>query len=268
MIQGGRGLPSRVVFHGQPGIGKTSLASYAPNLLSLLSPGETGLHVLIDNGLLPSVSNLEISNWNELTGIIDELTTTKHDYKTLVFDVLNGFERMANAHVCNTDYHGDRSEKGFMGYMRGYQTTAMGIWKELLAALDRLREVKQMGILLLAHTAVANFRNPSGPDYDRFVPAFEGIKYTWPPTLEWADIVLFGYREIATVEKKGDGKAKGRGGTQRMIATEYSAIADAKNRHNLPPTISMGNSGKEAWDNFMAALAEGRKQTKETGNAT
>ncbi len=43
------------------------------------------------------------------------------------------------------------------------------------------------------------------------------------------------------------------------LLTEYGICHDAKNRHNLPPIISMGESGKEAWGNFTTALNDGRK---------
>jgi len=245
-----------MVFHGQAGIGKTSFAAQAPNPIFLLSRGETGLHTLIDNGLLPELPNLEIGTWSDLLGIIDELTTTKTSRETCVLDAADGFEKLCNRHVRNADYGGDGSEKGFEGYQRGYKTVANGPWQELLAALDRLREVKRMGIILLAHTGVGNFKNPNGSDFNRYTPAM--AKYSWEITFPWADIVLFGEREIVTVKEKGDAKPKGRGGSTRIIHTEYDAVSDAKNRHNLPPEIKMGNSAVEAWANFKAALAAGK----------
>jgi len=256
VIQGSKGLPDRMVFHGQAGIGKTSFAAQAPNPIFLLSRGETGLHKLIDNGLLPELPNLEIGVWPDLLRIIDELTTTKTSRETCVLDAGDGFERECNTHVRITDYKGDGSEFGFEGYQRGYKTVANGPWQELLAALDRLREIKRMGIILLAHTGVSNFSNPNGADFNRYAPAM--AKYSWEATKAWADVILFGDREIVTSKEKGERKAKARGVAARTIFTEYSAVADAKNRHNLPPEIEMGNSAVEAWANYQAALAEGK----------
>jgi len=249
-------LPSRVVFHGQGGIGKTSFAAQAPDPIFLLSPGETGLHTLIDAGQLPEVPSLEVGSWPGLLGLIDELTTAETSYRTCVLDTADGFEKLCNRHVRDTDYNGDGSERGFEGYQRGYKTVANGPWQELLAALDRMRELKRMAIILLAHTGVGNFANPNGADFNRFTPAM--AKYSWELTFAWADMVLFGQREIVTVKERGDRKAKGKGGSARIISTEYDAIADAKNRHNLPPEIDMGNSPAEAWANFRAGIAAGK----------
>ena len=260
-MKGGTKLPSRLVFHGQGGIGKTSFAAHAPAPFFLLSPGETGLHTLIDSGQLPAIANIEVHDWPSLLDLIEQLTTQDHAYKTLVLDVLDGFEKLANEYVCQVDFNGERGEKGFMGYQRGYKVVASGPWRELLAALDKLRSVKRMGIICLAHTGIGNFQNPAGPDYNRFVPDI--FKDAWQLAYAWADIVLFGYHEVVVAKEKGDRKGKGQSGV-RIMRTEYDATADAKNRHALPPEIEMGSSGAEAWANLVAAIQEGRK--KEVAN--
>jgi len=222
-----------------------------------LSPGETGLHTLIDAGLLSDVPNLEVHDWESVLGIVDELTTKETPYQTLVVDVIDGIEKLACQHVCDTDYQGDWSERGFMGYQRGYSAMAAGPWRGLLASLDKLREVRRMAIILLAHTGVGNFANPNGADYSRFLPDMH--KSAWQLTYGWADIVLFGDRDIIVEkERKNDAKGKATGGSIRTMHTEYDAAFDAKNRHNLAPEIDMGESGKEAWTNFIAAIKAGR----------
>lgn len=255
-IKTGRKLPSRIILHGQGGIGKTSFAAHAPNPIFLLSKGETGLHTLIDNNQLPEVSNLELSDWSNVIPMIEELATTQHDYKTLVLDTIDGFEKMCNQHVCMTAFQNDWGEKGFMGYRRGSNFVASGPWRELLMAIDTLREAKRMGVIMLAHTTQGTFNNPTGSDYSRYVP--DMYKDVWQLTFGWADIVLFGYPVIVATKDRGDKKAKGKGGDIRVMATEWDASADAKHRHGLPAEIEMGNSGKEAWDNFIAALRTGK----------
>jgi hypothetical protein len=254
------------VIHGQGGIGKTSAAAHAQSPFFLLSPGETGLHTLIDAGILPPLPNLEVHDWEGVLSLVEELATTDHPYKTLVIDTIDGLEQLCNAHVCATDYSGDWSEKGFMGYQRGYRAMAAGPWRGLLAALDKMRELKRVRPILLAHTGMGNFSNPEGPDYNRYVPNM--YKDAWQLTFGWADIVLFGQREIFVVkDRPKDQRGKAVGGDHRVFFTEWRASADAKNRHNLPPEIEMGNSGKEAWENFTAAITASRQNGKETANA-
>ncbi len=264
-ITGSRKLPARIVIHGQGGIGKTSTAAHAPSPFFLLSPGETGLHTLIDAGVLPPIPNIEVQCWEDVLSVVEDLTTKEHPYKTLVVDTLDGLEQVGNRHVCATDYGGDWSERGFMGYMRGYRSMAAGPWRALLAALDKMRELKHMRPILLAHTGVSTFKSPEG-DYDRWIPHM--YKDTWELTFGWADIVLFGQREVyVTKERPKDRKGKAEGGEHRVFYTEWRASADAKNRHNLPAEIEMGSSGKEAWQNFTKAIMTSRENGKEASNA-
>ena len=55
----------------------------------------------------------------------------------------------------------------------------------------------------------------------------------------------------------------GKSNGERIILTEWSPAADAKNRHNLPDEIPMGCSAKEAWTNFIDAVKSGKQQTQE-----
>ena len=257
VTKGGKGLPMKIVITGIPGIGKTSCAAQAVNPFFLLSPGETGINTLADNGLVPKdIPSLEIQDWENLLSIIGELQTKEHNRQTLILDVVDGFEKLANHYVCVKDYSGDWSAKGFMSYQQGFRNVAAGPWRQLLQELDRLREIKRMAIILLAHTGIANFANPAGADYNRYTPTM--YKDAWELTFGWAEAVLFGNRDISVTKEKLDRKAKGVGGQSRIFYTEYSAIADAKNQYNLSPEIDMGNSGKEAWENFIKAKEAGK----------
>ena len=246
-------LPARIVLHGPGGVGKTSWAAQAPNPVFLLSPGETGLHTLMDSGIVGQMDNIEVHRWIEYTAALTDLTDQKHDYNTLVVDTIDGIEKMCNHFVCETQFGGDWGEKGFGSFQKGNEFVANGPWRQMLAMLDKLRSAKSMRIILLAHTDIANFANPEGPDFNRYVPAMH--KKPWGLTFGWADMVLFGYREVAVLKEKGERKARGGGGSTRLMRTEWSAASDAKNRHNLPAEISMGDSPEEAWTNFAAAFS-------------
>jgi hypothetical protein len=256
-LRGGSGLPSRLVMYGEGGIGKTSFAAFAPKPLFLLSPGETGLHTLIDQGQLPEIPNLEV-DWPNLLSVLEELRTAKHDYKTLVLDTIDGFEKSLKPIVIKTKFEGDDGPKGFTGYSAGDRYIAAVPWRELLMALDRLRSEKRMAIIALAHSTMMTFQNPSGPDYTRIVPDI--YKDSWRLTFGWADLVLYGYRVVHASKDKGEKRAKASMGG-RYMATECDAAFDAKNRHGLTGDIEMGDGPKDAWENFITAIREGRKET-------
>ncbi len=262
-ITGSKKLPARIVIHGQGGIGKTSTAAHAPSPFFMLSPGETGLHTLIDAGVLPPVPNIEVQHWEDVLSVIEDLTVKEHPYKSFVIDTIDGLEQLGNRHVCATDYGGDWSERGFMGYMRGYRSMAAGPWRALLAALDKMREVKRVRPILLAHTGVSTFKSPEG-DYDRWIPHM--YKDAWELTFGWSDIVLFGQRTIVVTKERSRDKGKAAGVDKRFFSTAWTATADAKNRHNLPAEIDMGTSGKEAWNNFTTAIMSSHKNGKEASS--
>ena len=84
-------------------------------------------------------------------------------------------------------------------------------------------------------------------------------------TCKWAEMVLFINFEVSFA--KGDelkDKAKATGGQFRIAYTENSVAYEAKNRHNLPAEIALGDQGpKAAWGAFCKAMKEGRLAGKE-----
>jgi len=250
-----------MVLHGVEGIGKTSFAASAPHPYFLMARGETGLETLIDANRIGEIPHApELQTWNETFDVIEALKNEKHDYKTVVLDAAPGFERLCHEHVCDTMFGGKWGKDGFASYMQGYEAS-LTPWRELLNSLDALRSERKMAVIVLCHTKVTLFRNPEAADFDRYQPDLH--HKTWSLTHRWADIVLFAnfYTVIAdeTSGGKGPSKGKGRGGTERLMFAERTAAFDAKNRHGLPSELSMGNSGTEAWTNFLSAMKGGAK---------
>lgn len=237
-------------------------AAQAPDPVFILSPQETGLQSLIDSGQLPpNVPHQEVSHFQQVLWIIEDLTTQQTSRKTLVIDTINGVEKLANLHIDQTVYDGtmSASKNGFLSFQSGYQTVATGPWKELLSKLDELRRKRSMQIILLAHTGVKNHKNPGGEDFNRWFPAFDG-RPAWELTFAWSDIVLFADYDVV-VASEGEGKLakkKGRGGDRRFFHANWSAAYDAKNRYGMPDEIDMGVSAAEAWANFQAAMSAGK----------
>jgi hypothetical protein len=169
----------------------------------------------------------------------------------LVVDTLNGLERLCHEYVCKRDFGGRWGKDGFLAYMQGYEM-ALADWKLMLAGLDRLRNERKMGVILLGHSRVATYKNPEGADYDRYV--CDVHTKTWSLTHKWADLVIFTNYETF-VESDRSSKPKGRGGSRRAMFTERCASWDAKNRFGLPPKIDCGGSAREAWNNLCSAMA-------------
>jgi AAA domain len=268
VVTKGQNLPSRAILHATEGWGKTSFAASAKDVFFLQTRGETGLETLIDAQQLPEVPHLPAAEtWDELTAGIEMLLTEQHTYRTLAIDTLNGAERLCHEFVCEREFQGDWSDKGFMGYMRGYEVS-LSYWREFLSKLDRLRTEKRMAIMALCHTAVRPFRNPEGADYDRYSAKMH--EKTWALSKEWADLVLFGHysqmvigargKEETDVSKRG----KAVGGAERILLTTRTAAFDAKNRLGLPEQVDLGSTGYvDAYQAFIEAI----KQAREAGRA-
>ena len=246
--------PSASVMYAPPGLGKTSFGAAIPGAVFLIDAQELGIETLKRSGQVPADIPVlpTAQDWAMVLAILKQLAAGKHKYKALVIDTIGGLERLCHQFVCDTMYGGNWGEKGFAGYGRGYES-ALPEWRLLLNALDDCRD-SGLSIVCLTHSIVKPHKNPLGEDYDRFVPDLH--HKTWNLTHRWADMVLFGNYHVE-VDDSGS-RAKGKGGHDRVLHTEYSAAFEAKNRHGLPEEIPMGASGKAAWANLVTAMKEAR----------
>ena len=254
----GSGLPNRYILHAVEGWGKTSFGAQTPKPIFIQTGGETGLETLIDAGRLPEIPHFPpVQSWEELLGAIETLTVEEHSFRTLVLDTKNGAEALCHQFICARDFSNEWGNRGFGSYNKGYEVS-LPEWNSFLMKLDRLRTERKMTIFLLCHTKVKPFKNPEGPDYDRYQPDVH--EKTWGLSHKWADCVLFGNFEVTVQTDKADAKkGKGTGGAYRLMYTERHAAYDAKNRLGLPEVIEMGDSPASAWSNFMAAVKAGRE---------
>ena len=228
-----------------PGWGKTSCVAHAPGVAFVLSPRELGYITLFQNGLVPECPYQIASTWNELLQIVRSVD----GIETLAFDILGGFERLCHEHVCQQHFGGDWGERGFMNYQKGFGL-AVNDWLQLLAALDQLRN-KGVNIVLLGHVKIETFKNPNGPDFDRY--ACDVHKTIWGATHNWVSAALFGtFYQI--VEEKKKGRAKGIGGTDRVLYTEHRDTWDAKNQYGMPEVIDIPNDPSKVWTTIISNM--------------
>jgi hypothetical protein len=211
---------------------------------------------------VPSIPAVELQSWAETLDQVDFLIQNPKEFQTVALDALGGFERLCHEHVCQRDFGGEWGDKGFQAYMRGYDVS-VSEWLLLLQRLDRLRSFG-VEIVLLSHAKVKTFKNPDGPDYDRY--SADCHDKTWAVTAKWADDILFGTFQTVVLDTKGavasastKGRKKGVGGDQRMIYTQRRASYDAKNRWGMPFEIEISDQPGAMWStihNHMIAEPE------------
>lgn len=252
-------LPPRIVLNAVEGWGKTTCGAFADSPAFLMANGETGYETLLAFGLVPDVDRAMTETWLDTLATLDAMIVKKIEvYSTLVLDAMNGFERQCQEYVCQEHFDGDWGERGFAGYAKGYELT-VGEWIKLLARLDQIRARCKTTILVLSHCKIKPFKNPEGPDYDRY--ASNCHDKVWDATKQWADAVLFGNFLTGTLGNDPKKKTKAVGDDTRIVQSVRSAAYDAKNRFGISKHIEIPDDPSKAWSTIWKAITE-RKETQ------
>lgn len=234
--------PHIILIYGVDGCGKSTFGSQAPNPIFLGS--EDGSNQL-EVARFPAPKS-----WGEIEKCVDALLKEKHDYKTLVIDSADWIEPILHNDIC-ARYNVKSIELAAGGYGKGYGESLVE-WQKHCRNLARLRDEKGMHIIIIAHSEVVKFTDPSTQtEYDRY-----GLKlYKKSSALlrEFADCVLFANFEIFT--KKEGQKNLHFGNGDRVIYTERRPGFDAKNRFGLPFQLPL------SWQDFENAISPESKET-------
>ena len=219
-------VPRRVMLYGTHGIGKSSWAAQAPDVLFLN----------LEDGLadIDCAKTEHLQNWERVVEALTWLAQQQHDFKTLAIDTVDWLEAMIHQQVAS-----DAGKKSIadIGYGAGYKS-AVAYWDKLLTMLEWLRNEKRIGIVLLSHCAIKKHQDPLSESYDRYQPA---LHETASALLqEWCDEVLFAsYRVYTRKEEQGYGKERtlASGASERYLRCVETPAALAKNRLNMPGEI-------------------------------
>jgi hypothetical protein len=234
--------PTRLGIHSVEGFGKTTLAAHFPAPVFLASERFAPRDLAFRPKRFPHVTK-----WADVFAAVASLTNDQHDRETLVIDTVDWMEPLIHRFVCERD-SGRKSElnKGGhelisiedYGYGKGY-VAAHEEFRLLVSALDMLQEKRAMHVVLLMHSQVKKFDNPSGVNFDRWEPKMhQRISRT---VVEWCENVVFGYFEVEAGKLGDEKKAKGVSTGRRMLGTRQNALYDAKNRMGLDETIELAH---------------------------
>jgi hypothetical protein len=241
ITRGRVGRPMRVLLYGTEGIGKTTFASNAPAPIFLASEDGTSE---LDVARFPVPKT-----WQDVLDAVAELTTAEHDYHTLVVDTLDWLEPIVWAHVVVEARNPKIKSIDDIGYNKGYNA-AYDVWRVFIAALERLRNVRGMHVVLVAHAWIKTFHNPEGEDFDRY--EMKPHKLAAGALKEWSDAVLFAKYETFAHKDDKTKRVRGVSSGARIVHTQRVAAWDAKNRYDLPETLPLD------WHAFADAVAARR----------
>lgn len=228
--------PERIIIHGAPGIGKSSLAAQMPRPLFLdLEHGTQQLDVArVDN----------IATWAQLNATLHSLASEDTGFETLVIDTLDRAEWLCHQHVCELARVPSIEKVGKFG--AGW-TAAYEHFRGFAKRLEEIRARRRMKIILISHSKVEKVPNAAGDDFDRWTlkvnKQIAGMFY------EGFDAVLFARLRTYTRTTE-NGRTRGVGDA-RVIETQESPAWLAKNRYGLPKQINLD------WTELAAGLDRG-----------
>lgn len=224
IVTGKQQRAQRVCFYGVESVGKTTLAAQAENPVFL--DVENGTSHL-------DVPRIAVKTWGALIDAVRALATDEYSqFKTVVLDSIDWAERL-----CIEDLKAEKKIKSLeeIPYGKGF-TMASERMARFLNELDHLIDVGRH-VVLVGHAQVKRVEPPDQVQaYDRY--ELKLIKQTGPLVKEWVDHLFFLNFKTRVVESES-GKAKGRGGKERVIHTSHSAAFDAKTRSELAEELPL-----------------------------
>jgi hypothetical protein len=217
-----------MVVYSEPGLGKTTLgADMAKDTNGVFILGEDGLSALqLDDVTRTPV----VESWEEFQSYLELFATEDHDHKSIIIDTIDAMAPLLYDYVVNKYYNGDTNKANAF---KAYYTEQYSEFDRILKAF-RVIQDRGINILVLAHSIIADHRSPDSENYKKFEIALPGGAKTDLATAltSYADLVLFGRKDIVVSE----GKAKG---GARVLMTECAPTYDAKSRKSIPTKIAM-----------------------------
>jgi len=230
-------LPERIVLYGTSGIGKTTFGANAPSPIFI--PTEDGAAAVS----VPTFPIIRAWKNPDGTGLVDAfnfLATGEHDFKTVVLDSADWTENILKEQVAR-DYGLESYDTNAkqLAYGRGGRALEE-YWRKICDSFTYLRDQRRMGTIILAHSQVKRFDDPTTDAYDRYI--LDLGKESAAVLTEWADIVLFANTRTNVIEEKvgiNGTKKRGVGTSERIMHTTETPAFKAKCRWPVPPQLPL-----------------------------
>jgi len=248
--------PPIITIAGFPASGKTSLAGLFPNPVFIQSEDSQTVFETTDVSSQPlfmprlpmSCNKKNISTRSVLMQQLREIATEEHIYKTLVIDTVTSLNDMFENEIVEFDKAGAASVQDAMGgYHKAYDIIAS--WhNKMIAACDKIRSLKNMTIVFLAHTAERKIKNSPDVAGEYSVYGIKMHQKSEKIYISLSDAFLY-LKQIEstqghTVDKKGQTIKQGRirKSNERILITSSDGMTgyvSAKSRYEMPEEISV-----------------------------
>lgn len=230
--------PPRIVFYGEQGIGKSTIAAEAGAIFIQTSDGLEGLGV----DAFPLAKTFQ-----DVKDALNYLLTEKHNYKALAIDTLGGLERLIFAECCG--------ELGLEFMTQSSMKSYPLAMKKVIALMQLINEInskRKMFVFLIGHSQIARFEDPTTSSYDRYSLALNDKIGAY--FLQECDIVGFINQKVAVkAESAGFSETIKASGVNRFAFFEKRPSFYAKDHdYGLPPEIKL-EKGK-AWEAIVTCI--------------
>ena len=244
IIKGIQPEPFRLLIHGVEGIGKSSFAACAPDPIFIQT--EDGL-AQIDVPKFPLAESFDT-----VTGYLNDLLNEQHDYQTVVIDSVDWLEKLAVQKVL--DKHNDKTTLAEFDFGKGY-AMLIPLFETIIHMLNRLRRLRKMNVIFIAHTKMEKIEDPNGSSYDQYAPRLD--KRINGLVREWSDLIIFATVPISRSTEKDGFKErviakaiKDKTGNDRVLILESTPAIVAKSRYSLPAQMPLDGNAffAELWN--------------------
>jgi hypothetical protein len=260
----------RIVLAGQEKMGKTTLASGAPNVLLVpLEVGYAGVNV-------PKTKMLQ--TMAEYNYFLDETlywaSQGQFPFKSIAFDSATAMERHLHQSINERDTSWKPGAKKSItmesahgGYGKAYNM-ANDEFDEVLAKLDVLAVTYGINIIFTCHVFSSKVMDPTAGEYDSWdlllhSPKNQKTYGKRERITQWADVIGFLYEPMFVSEANNMAKAMSQG-KGRVLGLERTPSYLAGNRFGIQGELSIpappkeNGSGKDGWNVFAHALYTSR----------
>lgn len=220
--------PWKILIHGMPGVGKTSLAASFPSPVFADLEGSTDRYEVarVDLRQMPFSAMDEKGNVDKdapsVMNLMRQLRHADHQYKTLVIDTLDWLEPKIWEATCRRLKIPTMET---MGYGKAYME-ADKEWDAFKTYCNYIHAERQMNIVLLAHTTQNRVYDKDFNEMTRWDIKLQ--KRAAARFIEWAELI--GFLTYDTYLTRTNGKESSKHDGKRVLMVHEIGSYVAKNR--------------------------------------